>query len=403
MQLSLITGLYSVQSFGSGMVSTCIPMYATAIGLPESVGLIVALPSMAALFVNLPGGVVVDIFGRKRPLIVGALMTGFGTLWMAVSGGIASVIGNRLLIGAGFSIWSTAMDACQGDTVSRLGQHKGRALGYMSTASSISYTVGPLIAGALVTGGGVMLPLAMAGISTLLTVPLIRCLNDTSPAASQTSAARTNDYAAGPATPSLPTSSWRKSVRHYQELLQDPDQQAVLVSQLVLQVSMSAHMTIVPLYAIATYAATPLQVGSLISVIGFTGFFGAPLGGWMADRVGRRPTILISASACGAAFLVIPCVDTHAALLAALAVAGLSDAMLGTASAALVIDVTPANRRGIQSALSSQVGDMAYTIAPIVLTAVATMISYNAAFASASSLVGAGVYYFARRRGGPTQ
>ena len=97
-QLSLITGLYSVQSFGSGMVSTCIPMYATAIGLPESVGLIVALPSMAALFVNIPGGVVVDIFGRKRPLIVGALMTGFGTLWMAVSGGMASVIGNHWCI-----------------------------------------------------------------------------------------------------------------------------------------------------------------------------------------------------------------------------------------------------------------------------------------------------------------
>jgi hypothetical protein len=83
-----------------------------------------------------------------------------------------------------------------------------------------------------------------------------------------------------------------------------------------------------------------------------------------------------------------------------MSLSGLGDSILGNASAAMVVDVTPENRRGIQSGMSSQVGDMIYIFAPIGLTAIATATSYDAAFATVAGLLTLSTVGFARTASG---
>ena len=408
-QLGLLTGVFSVQQFGSGLISACIPAYVTAIGFPGSVGFIIALPSLAAIFLNLPGGVLVDVVGRKQPLIAGTILTGFGILGMAAVGGLATAVASRLAIGVGASLWWPALRAYQGDIVGRFSQYKrGRALGGVCMATSIAYAVGPLVGGALVSNGSITLPLVLAGGSMLLTVPLLHYVMESSagsqhcsvsaatPASTPSTASVITRVPAASAPPNPPFST-RGSARDLQDLVRDPRQQAILVSNVVHATVMSACHTIVPLYAISTYAATPLQIGSLFSIIGVLGFFGAPIGGWMADTIGRVPTVQLGSAMCGTALAAMPFCDSHIAVLAAVATAGLGYDVLGTAYTALANDVTPVSRRGIQSALACQVSDVVCVISPIGLTSIATVASYDAAFGVAASTIGGCMFFFARK------
>ena len=80
----------------------------------------------------------------------------------------------------------------------------------------------------------------------------------------------------------------------------------------------AAAVTVLPLHATATWAATPAQLGIMFSVFSLLGFLGAPLGGWVADKFGRRagvtPALLLagsSAAACAA-------IGEHEAMLCAM-------------------------------------------------------------------------------------
>ena len=183
-QLTLLTSLYSVQQFGAGAVAACAPALLTGLGMPESLGFVVALPSFAGLLFNLPGGILIDRAGKKKPLIVSTYVQGVSCMTMAASHGLLLLVPSRFGMGVSFSIWSTAMDAYQGDIVNRCDPHfKGRALGIVAMTSNLAYAVGPLAGGWLAdaTPFGVTAPLLFVGASTLLTVPMINVIMEETP------------------------------------------------------------------------------------------------------------------------------------------------------------------------------------------------------------------------------
>ncbi len=75
-------------------------------------GLIVAVPSFARAMLNLPMGYMVDVIGRKVPMIVGAVIDAAGCFATALAGGMHSMVAARLLMGSGSAVATAASEAC---------------------------------------------------------------------------------------------------------------------------------------------------------------------------------------------------------------------------------------------------------------------------------------------------
>jgi multidrug resistance protein len=108
-------------------------------------------------------------------------------------------------------------------------------------------------------------------------------------------------------------------------------------------VGFSVLIPVLPLFA-DRLGASALQVGWIVSLYGLAQLLFLPVWGWISDRVGRRPVILISLLGTAVSFAVLAAAETIAVVYAARALAGLFAASIGTAQA-VVTDLTPPTER----------------------------------------------------------
>ena len=375
LQLGVLFSTSLLVQLGIGVIIPVLPAYAQSVGLTATdVGLVVAVPSFASALLNLPVGRLVDVVGRKRPMIYGSLIDGVGCFATALAGGLNSMVGARLLMGSGSAISYTACEAYTLDVVGKFPAHKGRLMGAVGAVGSLAFVAGPAIGGAMAERGGIAAPFALIGVSVMLTAPLLSLLPETRP-------------------PTAPLSSLRPGpmladARHsFGSLLADRNQQALLLVQSSLFTGWSASLTVLPLWAAATWDATPASLGTLYSTMAVMGFVGAPLGGALSDKVGRKTAIGLGSAACAAGFGALPALESMESLYGAACLIGLGESCLMSGVGAMSSDVTRAEQRGAQSALLKQVGDVTFVVMPVTLAAVATHVSFGAAFLCTASVM----------------
>ena len=103
-------------------------------------------------------------------------------------------------------------------------------------------------------------------------------------------------------------------------------------------VGFSVLIPILPLFA-ERLGASPLEVALLLALYALAQLLFSPMWGWISDRLGRRPVILVSLFGTVVSFLVLAFADSIGALYAARIVGGFFAATIGTAQA-VVTDVT---------------------------------------------------------------
>jgi len=105
----------------------------------------------------------------------------------------------------------------------------------------------------------------------------------------------------------------------------------------------SVLIPILPLFA-ERLGATPVQVALLLALYALAQLLFSPIWGWVSDRIGRRPVILVSLFGTLLSFLALAFADSIATLYVARVVAGFFAATIGTAQA-VVTDVTRPEER----------------------------------------------------------
>lgn len=103
-------------------------------------------------------------------------------------------------------------------------------------------------------------------------------------------------------------------------------------------IGFSVLIPVLPLYA-ERLGAEPHQIGLILTVYALAQLVFLPAWGWVSDRVGRRPVILVSLFGTVASFVVLAGADSIAVIYVARALAGFFAASIGTAQA-VVTDVT---------------------------------------------------------------
>jgi MFS family permease len=118
------------------------------------------------------------------------------------------------------------------------------------------------------------------------------------------------------------------------------------------------------LYLTDSLGASGAQAGALLAIAGGVGVIGAPIGGILTDRIGRRPTLLFSLAAIGAGFI------TYASLSNLLAIAivspfwGIMSDIESPAVSAAIADVVEPDLRAEAFGLRQQAANIAFALGP---------------------------------------
>jgi len=108
-------------------------------------------------------------------------------------------------------------------------------------------------------------------------------------------------------------------------------------------IGFSVLIPVLPLFA-DRLGASALQVGLILSLYALAQLLFLPVWGWVSDRVGRRPVLLVSLLGTVASFVLLALAERIETIYAARILAGFFAASIGTAQA-VVTDVTPPSER----------------------------------------------------------
>ena len=432
--VGILTGSQFINNLGFGFVIPVLPMFVTEMGMgPSGVGLILSMSAVGRLATNIPFARLSDKVGRKPLMVAGQLVTAAASFGTAVVTTLPALLGYRLMLGMGSSCAMAGSGAYMADTTSKVPWHRAKILGFQSTVINLAYTIGPACGGFLADLYGARASFVIVGTAAAAASAGFSLLPETlkkgaalgrtaeggggggggegkgrSPgdAGGAGGTGGEGGEAAAAAPPAVPAEAAQASqasfVEVYGPLLRNPDQQGVMAVTFSIFGSYAALMTLMPLHAMAILgeSGTMAQVGTLFAASSVIGFFGAPLGGYLADKVGRKATIIPAAALICAGVLSTTAgfVDSFDSLLCTVVLWGAGNSLVNPGLSAYTADIAKDEAtRGQALSLSRQAGDAALLVAPAGLGLLAQVTSVPTALCATAAAVAAANAVFAVR------
>jgi MFS family permease len=138
----------------------------------------------------------------------------------------------------------------------------------------------------------------------------------------------------------------------------------LIMGQAVTSAASGAFVPYAAIYLTRELGASGPQAGAIWAMAGVVGLIGSPLGGVLADRIGRRPVILFSLALNGALFVVIGTVTSLLVVALIVPVWGLVGDLMGPAVSAAIADMVGPELRVEAYALQRLVSNAAFTVGP---------------------------------------
>jgi MFS family permease len=174
----------------------------------------------------------------------------------------------------------------------------------------------------------------------------------------------------------------------------------IVVVAIALQVVSSAFSSYLPLFLADVHGIDPALAGMLGGVAIGTAVFGAPVGGALSDRFGRKPVIVASLVGTGPLIYLVAVLGYGPALFGAMALYGFLMSMRMAPMESLIADVVPMNRRatvlGIYYFLSQKTAGVATPLVGRVIDAIGPSSTFIL-LAALATLVALLILLFRRR------
>jgi MFS family permease len=163
-------------------------------------------------------------------------------------------------------------------------------------------------------------------------------------------------------------------------------------------VAVGAVLPVLPRYVRGPIGAGDIAVGVVVGCYAITGLLLRPVAGRLADRWGRKPTVLVGTLLIAASgFLILPDLGL-AGLIFARLVVGVGEGSLYTAGSAWIVDIAPAARRGRVLGLYGLAVWGGLSVGPLIGQLLLDASGYRAVwiFAGALPLLGTAIALFIR-------
>ncbi len=287
-------------------------------------GLIVSAFSVSSGISNLPMGWLGDRFGMRRIIALGLVGVALATIAIGASNGYMQVFGLAVVMGFFAGAYHPVSAALLGSYSGEA--RRGRALGLHMVGGSIGVSLAPLLGGILAESLGWRWAFYLLAIPSLMMTPVLWWLGRSYEAgAIAADAARPNEKRAGVL-------------------------QAIRPIALVLALSLSMGLivmganSLLPIYLVDARGVSAGFAAATQSLIQGAGILSAPLGGFLADKLGRRQTIVLSLAAAGPLLFVVTAVPAGVVLAAAMLALGAANMFRQPAMQSLMVDVVPKGR-----------------------------------------------------------
>ena len=287
------------------------------------VGVVVAAYSVTNLFGNLGAGLVLDRWGRRRPMILGLAMTAVAVLSYAFVNSPEQLIAVRAVHGLGAAALTPGAFAILGDRAAS-GQ-RGRAMGLAGALIAIPAMIGPPAAGILRDAWGADSVFFVDSAFLALTLVAFVTVTREAPRAapSRTAGAKGNAWLSSQILWSGYAAQFAITVGV-----------GVLVAHLPLVLENQGETATRAGYGFAIYALVSMLV------------MASPIGG-ASDRIGRFVPLLIGLLGVAAGLAVVGLADGYGGIAAGMAVFGLGYGLVFPAATALVAEASGPSRRGM--------------------------------------------------------
>ena len=309
--------------------SPVLPRFAQDLGSSaELIGLIVAASTITGIFIKLPAGALSDILGRRRMMLLGAIFFAVPPFLYPLVTEPVSLLLLRFLHGFATAIFAPVASAYVADLFQT---GRGEKLGWFASANDVGATLGPLIGGFILfsTASYSTTYLVVGGLGLLPLIMVLRLPNE--------------ERAPVPATAN--PGRWMEFKRGIVEVVSN---RAVVIAsalEAVMYVGYGAFLGFFPIYARGighNDAAIGLIMGGQLA----TTMIGKPAGGWLSDRLGRKPMILLGLALCALMLPLIVLGEGFLSLLLLSSLFGLGVAIVTPSTTALVADLAKAGRKG---------------------------------------------------------
>lgn len=324
LMLGAITAAHFAHHTSNSLLNPLLPLIRDTFSLTYAQsGFAVSAYALSLGLSNGPIGLLADRVGSRTVMVVGLVLTGLVSVALAQAGNYTQLLVLLLALG----IISGTYHAPAAALISRLfsPRVRGAAMGFHITGGHLSFFFAPLLAAYLATTTGTwrtpylwfaIVPVTL-GVALWLITPPDRPARGVGDILAPFREIRTVFRTIGP-----------------------------LVSlSVAFQVGISSTFAFLALYLVDARGISPAVAATAFGFTQLVGIVGAPLGGWLSDRLGRRTPILISLGIIGPSVYLITLVPNDL-LIIPLTIFGLAFSMRSTATEVLVMDSAPATRRG---------------------------------------------------------
>jgi MFS family permease len=351
--------------FSSTMAKNpALPLFIRSLGVPIStVGFIAAASTVVGIIVSLPAGILSDIIGRRRVILIAAVV--FATapfLYLLITTPWQLVL-VRIYHGLATAILGPVALAAVADTFEK---GRGERMGWYSSATMVGRFLAPFVGGILIFGEDfhwVYLADGFAGVVALLAAFRLRLTTSVSGSVRQAFKEQRGKYG-----------------REIMFVLRNP---GILVTSSIEAVQYFAFgclETFLPIYLNEKLGYPTWEIGLLFTAQVLTATLTKPVMGRLSDRFGRVPMIVSGLALGGLTTGLILLFSNYVLIMLFIALFGFGLATVTASTSALVADLSSAQGRGGAMGILSSIMDIGHSTGPMVTGALIGAYSYRIAF-----------------------
>jgi MFS family permease len=262
-----------------------LPLIGKEFGLSYTeIGLIMTVQHLAGAISNLPGGMVVDMVGKKGYLMATSLFwVGFPYALMSLAHSFWMLLICVTLVGIGNNLWHPAAIPT---LAYRYPKRKALVLGFHGMGGNVGEAIAPFVIGALLAWYSWRVVVVVNVVPGLTMSALILIL------LGAFSMAKTRDEQAINADAG--TQGTKQYLRDFARLFRNKTLMLIGCSSMMRTMTQAGLLTFLPVYLAYELNYSPFSVGICMTVLQVAGFIAAPLGGHFSDRLGRKQVIMSS-------------------------------------------------------------------------------------------------------------
>jgi MFS family permease len=375
--MGLITLGHSLTHWYPATFFMLLPLIGNEMGLSYSqIGFIMTCQYAAGAISNVPGGMLVDMWGKKGQLMALSLFwVGFPYLMMGFSSQYWMLLICVMLVGIGNNLWHPTAIPLLG---SMFPKRKGLALSLHGMGGNVGDALAPLAVGALLT------TLSWREIVVLNVVPgaamsmLILFFLGTMTFAPKKKAAPAPESAVAAADGQ--GQSMRSYMQGVKDLMRTPGLFLLTLSSGFRSMTQGTLLTFLPLYLAKEMHYDVFWVGEGMALLQLAGFIAAPIAGHLSDTMGRKTILMSSFGMSGVVLLLMTFAGGSPWFVFLIAVLGFFLYAARPIMQAWMLEATPKNMGGTAIGLMFGMQSGAQAVAPILGGIVADHYGLLAAF-----------------------